>query len=380
MGTTERTAPMTAKETRNKQRVLLVFAFLQAKEQEKQRRRRELSDIVRSCGGEVVDCSEQNLLRFHPATLIGKGKVEEIAGFVQENDIDLVVFEQELSGAQRFHLSERIPCRVLDRVDLILDIFALRAQTKKAKVDVELAQLAYRLPNLRGYGKALSRTGGGIGTRGPGEQKLETDRRSIEKRMKRLREQRVRISAQERESGKRRYVSPYPIVGLVGYTNAGKSTIMNGLLSAFGKKEKAVYADDRLFATLDVSMRRIAETGKQTYLLADTIGFIHDLPERLSDPFAATLEEIRHCDLILHVVDVADEGALERIKTVQKSIQSVQADVPVLYVLNKIDQGDDRVMTPPDSTIRLSARRKEDILHLQECILNRLAEKLGEAT
>lgn len=364
---------MTTKKTIQKQRALLIFAFQQAKESEKQRRFRELSEIVRSCGGEVVECFTQNLSRYHPATLIGRGKVQEIATFVEENAIDFVVFEQELSGAQRLHLSEEIPCRVLDRVDLILDIFALRAQTKKAKVDVELAQLAYRLPNLRGYGKELSRTGGGIGTRGPGEQKLETDRRSIEQRMKRLREQRSRITAQEYESGKRRRQSPFPIVGLIGYTNAGKSTIMNALISLFGQKEKEVYADDRLFATLEVSMRRIAQPGKKTYLLADTIGFIHDLPKRLTDPFASTLEEIRHADLLLHVVDAAEEGANERIETVQKSIRSSQEDIPVLYVLNKIDLGNDGVMTPPEQTIRLSAKREEDILRLQERIQEVLA-------
>lgn len=366
---------MTTKKTMQQQRVLLVFAFQQARESEKQRRLRELSEIVRSCGGEVTSCFTQNLSRYHPATLIGKGKVQEIATFVEENAIDLVVFEQELSGAQRLHLSEEIPCRVLDRVDLILDIFALRAQTKKAKVDVELAQLAYRLPNLRGYGKDLSRTGGGIGTRGPGEQKLETDRRSIEQRMKRLREQRARITAQERESGKRRRQSPFPIVGLVGYTNAGKSTIMNALISLFGEKEKEVYADDRLFATLEVSMRRISQPGKRAYLLADTIGFIHDLPKKLTAPFASTLEEIRYADLLLHVVDAAEEGANQRIETVQNSIRSSQEDIPVLYVLNKIDLGDDGVMTPPEQTIRISAKRKEDILRLQERIQDVLTDE-----
>lgn len=366
---------MTTKKTMQQQRVLLVFAFQQVGESEKQRRLRELSEIVRSCGGEVATCFTQNLTRYHPATLIGKGKVQEIATYVEENAIDLVVFEQELSGAQRLHLSEEIPCRVLDRVDLILDIFALRAQTKKAKVDVELAQLAYRLPNLRGYGKGLSRTGGGIGTRGPGEQKLETDRRSIEQRMKRLREQRARITAQERESGKRRRQSPFPIVGLVGYTNAGKSTIMNALISLFGEKEKEVYADDRLFATLEVSMRRISQPGKKAYLLADTIGFIHDLPKKLTAPFASTLEEIRYADLLLHVVDAAEEGVNERIETVQNSIRSSQEDIPVLYVLNKIDLGDDGVMTPPEQTIRISAKRKEDILRLQERIQDVLADE-----
>lgn len=366
---------MTSNKTMQKQRALLVFAFQQEKESEKQRRLRELSEIVRSCGGEVATCFRQNLSHYHPATLIGKGKVQEIATFVEENAIDVVVFEQELSGAQRLHLSEEIPCRVLDRVDLILDIFALRAQTKKAKADVELAQLAYRLPNLRGYGKDLSRTGGGIGTRGPGEQKLETDRRSIEQRMKRLREQRARITAQERESGKRRRQSPFPIVGLVGYTNAGKSTIMNALISLFGEKEKEVYADDRLFATLEVSMRRISQPGKRAYLLADTIGFIHDLPKKLTAPFASTLEEIRYADLLLHVVDAAEEGANQRIETVQNSIRSSQEDIPVLYVLNKIDLGDDGVMTPPEQTIRISAKRKEDILRLQERIQDVLTDE-----
>lgn len=358
--------------TRGKQRALLAFAFLQVSEKEKKRRIGELREIVRSCGGEVIGCITQNVLRYHPATLLGKGKIEEMAQMVEEQSIDLVVFEQELSGAQRLHLSEMLPCRVLDRVDLILDIFALRARSKKAKVDVELAQLAYRLPALRGYGKALSRTGGGIGTRGPGEKKLETDRRSIEQRIKRLRKQRERITAQEREAGKRRRQSTYPIVGLVGYTNAGKSTIMNALLSHFGRKEKEVYADDRLFATLEVSMRRIEEPGKGTYLLADTIGFIHDLPKKLSTPFASTMEEISYADLLVHVIDAAEEGANERIETVQKCIQECRADIPVLYVLNKMDLGDDGAVTPPEETLRISATCEEDILRLHQRIQQQL--------
>ena len=194
---------------KKRERAVLAFVFLQENEEEKARRRHELKEIVRSCGGDVIAVLEQNVERYNPRTLIGKGKVEEIARFVEEQDIAMVVFEQELTGSQRSHLSDAIPCKILDRVDLILDIFALRARTVKAKLDVELAQLAYRLPNLRGYGQVMSRTGGGIGTRGPGEQKLETDRRAISERMKRLRARREAVQKQEHEAGKKRRQSGY---------------------------------------------------------------------------------------------------------------------------------------------------------------------------
>lgn len=365
---------------KKRERAVLAFVFLQENEEEKARRRHELKEIVRSCGGDVIAVLEQNVERYNPRTLIGKGKVEEIARFVEEQDIAMVVFEQELTGSQRSHLSDAIPCKILDRVDLILDIFALRARTVKAKLDVELAQLAYRLPNLRGYGQVMSRTGGGIGTRGPGEQKLETDRRAISERMKRLRARREAVQKQEHEAGKKRRQSALPIVSLVGYTNAGKSTILNALLERFGEKDKTVYADDRLFATLEVHMRRIAETGEPPYLLADTIGFIHDLPKKLIAPFESTLEEIRGTDLIVHVVDCSEEGVAERVKTVQDMTREAGEHIPVLFVMNKADKGSEPGVTPQEDTLWISARREADILKLQDAILTRLFGEKGEET
>lgn len=353
------------------ERAVLVFAFQDRSVSEEKRRIVELREIVTSSGGTVAAIVTQRLARLVPRTLIGAGKVEEIADYCAQEDIDLVVFDTELTGAQRHHLSEAIPTKVLDRVDLILDIFALRARTTKAKIDVMLAQLAYRLPHLRGLGTALSRTGGGIGTRGPGEQQLETDRRAIERQMKKLRAERESIRLQEIESSKRRQTGALPIVSLVGYTNAGKSTIMNALVSRFGDAEKTVYADDRLFATLEVSLRRIDKPGEPPYLLADTVGFIHDLPEKLHRPFASTLEEIKAAALILHVVDQSAEGVHARVKTVMDETADLRRGA-LLYVLNKRDLSAEPLVTPPAESIAISAKDEGDIDRLQDRILTML--------
>lgn len=356
----------------NAERTILVFAFQRETESERERRMAELKEIVRSCGGTVVMVVEQTLERLHAKSLIGTGKVEEIAEMVEAQEIELVVFEQELSGAQRGYLAERIPCKVLDRVDLILDIFALRARTPKAKLDVALAQLEYRLPHLRGYGKALSREGGGIGTRGPGEQKLETDRRAIESRIKAIKRERERIATQEQESSKKRRDGALPIVSLVGYTNAGKSTILNALVERFGETHKSVYADDRLFATLSVQLRRIDAENEPAYLLADTVGFIEDLPDKLNNPFESTLSEIQNADLIVHVIDGSEPGVGARVTTVMAQSAPYRRETPVLYVMNKADVARESLVSPADETMYMSAKNDADILRLHECILDRL--------
>lgn len=354
-----------------KERGLLVFRFEGESLAERERRQAELAAICRSSGADPVLVLTQETKKVG-ATLIGSGKLEELAHLVEANDIDLVVFEEELSGSQRKNIQDKISCKLLDRIDLIFDLFAMRAKTKKAKIDVALAQLQYRLPKLRSYREGLSRTGGGIGTRGPGEQKLETDRRAVEERIKSLEEKQKKIRSREAQAAKRRRTGELPLVSLVGYTNVGKSTLLNGLSRLFSQEKKAVYADDRLFATLSLSLRRIQAGQEPPFLLADTVGFIRDLPERLTSPFFATLEELSYSDLILLVVDASDPAAQTTVDTVLDQIQTYRKDTPLLYVLNKADQGQENVAHGGEEALTISAFREEDLKRLYEKILSLL--------
>lgn len=300
----------------------------------------ELARLVETAGGDVVQTLKQRRSQPHPQTVVGEGKVEEIARAAQTVGANLIVFDRDLSPAQVRNLEEQTGLRVVDRTEVILDIFAQRAQSGAGKLQVELAQLEYRLPRLTGRGQAMSRLGGGIGTRGPGETKLETERRAIQRRISRLQQEVNQLQAHRARMRQRRQHYDVPSVAVVGYTNAGKSTLLNVLTNA------EVYAADQLFATLDPTTRRLVvpDAVSQTpyaVLLTDTVGFIHDLPPSLVDAFRATLEEVTEANALLHVVDLSHPAWQNQIRSVMKILAEMPiAPGPALLVFNKIDQVD----------------------------------------
>jgi len=300
----------------------------------------ELARLVDTAGGEVLQTVQQKRSRIHPQTVVGEGKVQEIALAAQTLGANLIVFDRDLSPAQVRNLEAQIGLRVVDRTEVILDIFAQRAQSRAGKLQVELAQLEYMLPRLTGRGQAMSRLGGGIGTRGPGETKLETERRAIGRRISRLQQEVNQLQAHRSRLRQRRQHQDVPSVALVGYTNAGKSTLLNALTNA------EVYTADQLFATLDPTTRRLtvphAVTGQALeILLTDTVGFIHELPPPLVDAFRATLEEVTEADALLHLVDLSHPAWLSHIRSVRDILAAMPVTPgPALVVFNKIDQVD----------------------------------------
>jgi len=298
----------------------------------------ELEGLAEAAGIETLGVMTQNAEKINAATYIGKGKLDELAELVHNMEADLVVFNDELSGMQLRNIEDACGCRVIDRTILILDIFADRATSMEGKLQVELAQLQYRMPRLLGFGKALSRLGGGIGTRGPGEKKLETDRRHIQRRMDEIKKEIAEVKANRSVQRSKRQKSGLPVAALVGYTNAGKSSIMNRLLAASDKVEKQVFEKDMLFATLDTAQRLITLDDRCTFLLIDTVGFVSKLPHALVDAFKATLEEVTEADLLLHVVDASFEGSGFQQSVTREVLKSLGADgKPSLTVYNKID-------------------------------------------
>ena len=290
----------------------------------------ELEQLARSAGALVQDAILQERDRLDPRYLIGKGKALEIKQRCA--DVDLVILDEELSGSQQRNLEELLGRRVVDRTGLILDIFAQRAQTREGKLQVELAQLDYALPRLTGAWTHLERLGGGIGTRGPGETQLESDRRRIRTRMAKIRRDLEQVRRHRALLRRSRRKVPFPIVALVGYTNAGKSSLMNALTQA------GVVVQDKLFATLDPTLRRLALPGNRGALLSDTVGFIRKLPHQLVAAFQATLEEMQEADILLHVVDISHPHA----DLQQKAVESVLGELglagrPTTLVFNKID-------------------------------------------
>ncbi|MDX2228053.1 MAG: GTPase HflX [Leptolyngbyaceae cyanobacterium bins.349] len=300
----------------------------------------ELARLVETAGGDVLQTLKQRRAHPHPQTVVGEGKVEEIARTAQTVGANVIVFDRDLSPAQVRNLEEQTGLRVVDRTEVILDIFAQRAQSGAGKLQVELAQLEYRLPRLTGRGQAMSRLGGGIGTRGPGETKLETERRAIQRRISRLQQEVNQLQAHRARMRQRRQHYEVPSIAVVGYTNAGKSTLMNVLTNA------EVYTADQLFATLDPTTRRLVVPDAITQaprpiLLTDTVGFIHDLPPSLVDAFRATLEEVTEANALLHVVDLSHPAWQNQIRSVMKILSEMPiAPGPALLAFNKIDQVD----------------------------------------
>ena len=292
----------------------------------------EFRELVSSAGAEVVAELLQRRPAPDPATLIGSGKVEEIAGVASANDADLVLFDHDLSPTQLRNLEVALPCRVLDRTQLILDIFARHARSREGQLQVELAQLEYLLPRLTGRGKAMSQLGGGIGTRGPGETQLETDRRRIQRRIDRLKSELDSVRRVRRQQRGRREAVPVPTVALVGYTNAGKSTLFNLLTGA------TVLASSRMFATLDPKLRAVELPSRRRILLSDTVGFIRNLPHTLVTSFRATLEEVVQAEVLIHVRDAASTYGEEQKLQVEIVLGELEAlSKPRIEVLNKID-------------------------------------------
>jgi GTP-binding protein HflX len=292
----------------------------------------EFRELVSSAGALVAAELLQRRHRPDPATLIGSGKVEEIAGVAASAQADLVLFDHDLSPTQLRNLESALPCRVLDRTQLILDIFARHARTREGQLQVELAQLQYLLPRLAGRGKSMSQLGGGIGTRGPGETQLETDRRRIQRRIDQLKVDLEAVRRVRRQQRQRREAVPVPTVALVGYTNAGKSTLFNALTGA------QVLSSSRMFATLDPKLRAIELPSRRKVLLSDTVGFIRNLPHTLVTSFRATLEEVAQAEVLLHIRDAASTYGEEQKAQVEKVLGELETlGKPRIEVLNKID-------------------------------------------
>ena len=293
---------------------------------------RELEELAQTAGAQVIGTMTQKRESMDKATAIGSGRLEELAAFCTANEADLVIFDEELTATQHRNLEEALPCRVIDRTALILDIFAGRAQSAEGRLQVELAQLQYRLPRLAGQGSALSRLGGGIGTRGPGETKLESDRRHIRRRVAALKQQLDEVERRRAGRRERRRKEGVRSVALVGYTNAGKSTLLNTLTDA------GVLAEDKLFATLDPTARALKLPDGRQVLLMDTVGFVRRLPHQLVQAFKSTLEEAVAADVLINVCDASDPEVLEqRDVTVSLLRELGCTEQPILTVWNKCD-------------------------------------------
>lgn len=306
----------------------------------------ELDALAQACDMEVVGITEQTLPEVHKAYYIGTGKVDEVKETAMDCGADVIIFDNSLSPMQLRNLQERLEKPVLDRSTLILDIFAGRARSREAKLQVEVARLQYMLPRLVGLHAALGRQGGGTGSlsnKGAGEKKLELDRRVLERRLTQLRRELKEVGEERQTQRKRRAGSGMPRVALVGYTNAGKSTLLNAMLDLYGSdetdvEEKKVMEKDMLFATLDTTVRKIAPDNHHAFLLSDTVGFIHKLPHNLVEAFHSTLEEAKEASLLLQVVDYSDPHYKEQIAVTNQTLRELGADgIPMIYVYNKAD-------------------------------------------
>ncbi len=337
---TRLTATVTDLEVVEQRAFLIAVAQSKGAVPETQTSLNELALLTDTAGSDPVDEELVRRERFDPATLIGRGKVDELVSMTKALDIDVVIFDNELSPAQQRNLQKLFECDVVDRVALILDIFAQHATSKEGMLQVELAQLRYRLPRLRGRGTEMSRLGGGIGTRGPGETQLETDRRRILDRIAKLERELKHLARSRDTRTKARRKSQLPVVSLVGYTNAGKSSMFNLLTDA------GVLVEDRLFATLDSTIRRVDMPNGTPILVSDTVGFVRNLPHQLVEAFRSTLEEVNQADLLLHIIDAADPNPDRQIAAVHSVLREIgAADIPEQLVINKTDVADPVAVT-----------------------------------
>lgn len=342
----------------------------------------ELEELTKACDIPVLTKVYQGRNKIDPAFYIGRGKVLEIAHLRQTERANVVIFDDELSGSQVRNLENAIGAKVIDRTTLILEIFARRAKSKEAKIQVELAQLKYRLSRLQGLGTVLSRTGGGIGTRGPGEKKLETDRRHIRETIYDLNQDLKKIKKTREVQREKRNKESIPKVSLVGYTNAGKSTLRNALCSIAASKDnrnkEEVFEADMLFATLDITTRAIILKNKGLITLTDTVGFVRKLPHDLVEAFKSTLEEVIYSDLLCHVVDASSDDALEQIKAVEEVLSELGAiDKETILVLNKVDKAKEEQI----NNIEENVSYYDDIVKIsakEEINLDKLLDKIEE--
>lgn len=333
---------------------------------------KELKNLTKTAEGDVVFCLTQKRPRVDSQTVIGKGKVEELVQLIDAYEADIVIFNHELTPRQNQLIVEAVGVKVIDRVQLILDIFAMRARSKEGKLQVELAQLNYLLPRLIGQGKQLSRLGGGIGTRGPGETKLESDRRHIRNKIIAIKRELKEVTAHRERSRQKRKAADIFQIGLIGYTNAGKSTILNLLTTA------GAYSEDQLFATLDPLTKKWQLPQGMIVTLTDTVGFIQDLPTQLIEAFQSTLEESRNMDLLLHVVDASAPERLQHEQTVVELLNDLELEqIPVLTVYNKSDQIDETDFVPTlFPNVLVSAKGTLGKEHLTKAVREMMMELL----
>lgn len=371
-------------EENRKERVFLVGVSLPKDDISIESSILELEELANAANVEVIGSSIQNRTNIDNSTYIGKGKAYELKNLAEELNIDTMIFNNELSGGQIRNLEKIIDRKIIDRTNLILDIFANRSSSKEGKLQVELAQLQYRLPRLIGYGNYLSRQGGGIGTRGPGEQKLEVDRRHILKRINDIKLQLEKISKTRETKRSRRINSGLPIVALVGYTNAGKSTLLNTLIkrSTDYEEHKEVFKKDMLFATLDTSFRKASFNNGREFLLIDTVGFVSQLPTKLIEAFKGTLEEIKYADVILHILDITNKDLKIQMDITLEILKDLDlGDIPIINVLNKADKvaldyiPEYRISNPK---IMISAETGYNIDELLDLIKDNLPKKYSK--